>query len=134
MLQKFTVTYTHGKFQFYSFVHSKEISLLRAVSCFHCRNSRTVRYWVLSSIARHPSQWRIQVGAQGARAPPFRSAKILASPRIYAYGSHAKTGAGSYTRVRVYYCEPWRAQAASCHQLLFSCTKAQSSRRTLRFG
>ena len=40
--------------------------------------------------------------------PPFGQpiGQDLASPRMYAYGSHAKTGAGSYIRVRVYYCEP----------------------------
>ena len=37
---------------------------------------------------------------------------------MYAYGSHAKTGAGSYIRVCVYYCEPiYEPMASTSSQL-----------------
>ena len=72
-------------------------------------------------------------GGTGGTCPPLSVSQDLASPRIYSM----RRWAPAAIHVRVYYCEPmnpWRAQAASCHQLLFSCTKAQSSRRTLHFG
>ena len=54
------------------------------------------------------AQWRIHGGGGGGGGtggtyPPPLVSQYLASPRIYAYGSHAKTGAGSYiyTRARV---------------------------------
>ena len=50
--------------------------------------------------------------------PPFGQpiGQDLASPRMYAYGSHAKTGAGS---VRVYYCESiYEPMASASSQLL----------------
>ena len=54
--------------------------------------------------------------------PPFGQpiGQDLASPRMYAYGSHAKTGAGSYIRVRVYYCEPIYEPMASASSQLSS--------------
>ena len=52
-------------------------------------------------------------GHRGHVPPPFGQ-QDLASPRMYAYGS----GAGSYIRVRVYYCEPiYEPMASASSQL-----------------